>query len=156
MADGGLAVHVGDRVLQVNAVLLEEAVNFDPGLIYQPPTHLSLCQFARTITLKRQSFKCYTGEVLFSCPSTVMARAMSSGSGNEMVNTLWSFGVALSNPIRTSPRQYQPSRRRVEELQVALRNIARILGDEVSPESPLLDARLPDGSRVAGFWRLAP
>lgn len=34
-------------------------------------------------------------------------------------------------------------------LQVAARNIARTLGDEVSEEKPLLDARLPDGSRVA-------
>src|ERR1051326_8068685 len=34
-------------------------------------------------------------------------------------------------------------------LQVAVRNIARVLGDDVSPEQPLLDARLPDGSRVA-------
>lgn len=39
----------------------------------------------------------------------------------------------------------------VEErnLRVAVRNIARLLGDDVSEESPLLDARLPDGSRVA-------
>jgi pilus assembly protein CpaF len=34
-------------------------------------------------------------------------------------------------------------------LEVAVRNIARILGDDVSEESPILDARLPDGSRVA-------
>lgn len=34
-------------------------------------------------------------------------------------------------------------------LQVAVRNIARVLGDDVSPDHPLLDARLPDGSRVA-------
>ncbi len=34
-------------------------------------------------------------------------------------------------------------------LHVAIRNIARILGDEVNEEKPLLDARLPDGSRVA-------
>lgn len=34
-------------------------------------------------------------------------------------------------------------------LQVAVRNIARVLGDDVSPENPLLDSRLPDGSRVA-------
>jgi pilus assembly protein CpaF len=39
-------------------------------------------------------------------------------------------------------------------LQVAIRNIARVLGDEVSPERPILDARLPDGSRVAAV--LAP
>jgi pilus assembly protein CpaF len=36
-----------------------------------------------------------------------------------------------------------------KSLQIAVRNIARVLGDEVSPERPLLDARLPDGSRVA-------
>jgi pilus assembly protein CpaF len=34
-------------------------------------------------------------------------------------------------------------------LQVAVRNIARVLGDDISPDHPLLDARLPDGSRVA-------
>jgi pilus assembly protein CpaF len=40
---------------------------------------------------------------------------------------------------------------RIDEanLRVAVRNIARILGDDVSEEVPLLDARLPDGSRVA-------
>jgi pilus assembly protein CpaF len=36
-----------------------------------------------------------------------------------------------------------------KSLQVAVRNIARTLGDEVNDEMPLLDARLPDGSRVA-------
>jgi pilus assembly protein CpaF len=36
-----------------------------------------------------------------------------------------------------------------KSLQVAVRNIARVLGDEASAERPLLDARLPDGSRVA-------
>lgn len=36
-----------------------------------------------------------------------------------------------------------------KSLQVAVRNIARVLGDEVSADQPLLDARLPDGSRVA-------
>src|SRR5947199_2563696 len=34
-------------------------------------------------------------------------------------------------------------------LHVAVRNIARTLGDDVSEEQPILDARLPDGSRVA-------
>jgi pilus assembly protein CpaF len=34
-------------------------------------------------------------------------------------------------------------------LQVAVRNIARALGDEISEGKPLLDSRLPDGSRVA-------
>jgi hypothetical protein len=36
-----------------------------------------------------------------------------------------------------------------KNLQVAVRNIARALGDEVSEQQPLLDSRLPDGSRVA-------
>jgi pilus assembly protein CpaF len=34
-------------------------------------------------------------------------------------------------------------------LKVAVKNIARALGDDVSEESPILDSRLPDGSRVA-------
>jgi pilus assembly protein CpaF len=36
-----------------------------------------------------------------------------------------------------------------KSLQVAVRNIARALGDDISEEKPLLDSRLPDGSRVA-------
>src|SRR5438552_3762140 len=38
---------------------------------------------------------------------------------------------------------------REQSLQVAARNIARSLGGDISEESPLLDSRLPDGSRVA-------
>src|SRR6478735_7229417 len=40
---------------------------------------------------------------------------------------------------------------RVDErnLKVAVKNIARALGDDVSEEQSILDARLPDGSRVA-------
>jgi pilus assembly protein CpaF len=38
------------------------------------------------------------------------------------------------------------------DLQAATRNIARVLGDDISVEKPLLDSRLPDGSRVAVVW----
>jgi pilus assembly protein CpaF len=38
---------------------------------------------------------------------------------------------------------------RERNLRVAVRNLARVLGDDISEEQPLLDARLPDGSRVA-------
>jgi pilus assembly protein CpaF len=38
---------------------------------------------------------------------------------------------------------------REQALQVAARNIARALGDEVGESRPILDSRLPDGSRVA-------
>src|SRR5207248_7700090 len=38
---------------------------------------------------------------------------------------------------------------REQHLRIAVRNLARALGDDVSEERPLLDARLPDGSRVA-------
>ena len=34
-------------------------------------------------------------------------------------------------------------------LQVAVRNIARALGDDIGEDKPILDSRLPDGSRVA-------
>ncbi|HVX29194.1 MAG TPA: ATPase, T2SS/T4P/T4SS family [Nitrolancea sp.] len=39
-----------------------------------------------------------------------------------------------------------------KHLQVAIRNIARVLGEDISEEMPILDARLPDGSRVAAVW----
>ena len=35
---------------------------------------------------------------------------------------------------------------------VAIRNVARLLGDEINDEQPLLDARLPDGSRIAAVF----
>jgi pilus assembly protein CpaF len=38
---------------------------------------------------------------------------------------------------------------REQHLRVAVRNLARALGDDISDEQPLLDSRLPDGSRVA-------
>jgi len=41
-----------------------------------------------------------------------------------------------------------------QNLRVAVRNLARALGDDISEERPLLDSRLPDGSRVAAA--LAP
>src|SRR3954468_18894127 len=37
-------------------------------------------------------------------------------------------------------------------LRVAVKNIARALGDDVSEENPILDSRLPDGSRVAAVF----
>src|ERR1700757_2570530 len=36
-----------------------------------------------------------------------------------------------------------------KHLEIAVKNIARRLGDDISEEKPLLDSRLPDGSRVA-------
>lgn len=41
-----------------------------------------------------------------------------------------------------------------KSLHVAMRNVARQLGDEINDEQPILDARLPDGSRLAAV--LAP
>jgi pilus assembly protein CpaF len=69
---------------------------------------------------------------------------------------------------RGTLRSLRPSRRifieragRIEEvpdvrldernLRVAVQNIARALGDDVSEAQPILDARLPDGSRVAAI-----
>jgi pilus assembly protein CpaF len=37
----------------------------------------------------------------------------------------------------------------LKSLEVAVKNIARRLGDDISEEKPILDSRLPDGSRVA-------
>lgn len=37
-------------------------------------------------------------------------------------------------------------------LKVSVKNIARALGDDISEEKPILDSRLPDGSRVAAVF----
>src|SRR6516165_11904450 len=51
---------------------------------------------------------------------------------------------------RRGELQEVPDARLTEKnLQVAVRNIARALGDEINEQQPLLDSRLPDGSRVA-------
>src|SRR6476620_12256310 len=46
--------------------------------------------------------------------------------------------------------KFVPDLRLTEEaLIVAVKNIARGLGDDISEAKPILDSRLPDGSRVA-------
>jgi pilus assembly protein CpaF len=39
-----------------------------------------------------------------------------------------------------------------KHLEIAVKNIARLLGDDISEEKPMLDSRLPDGSRVAAVF----
>jgi pilus assembly protein CpaF len=41
---------------------------------------------------------------------------------------------------------------RQKSLSVAIRHIARSVGDDISESNPILDARLPDGSRVAAIF----
>ena len=66
-----------------------------------------------------------------------ISEIMVNGSGRIFIER---HGQLLAIPDATIPEK---------SLQVAVRNIARTLGDEVNDEMPLLDARLPDGSRVA-------
>src|SRR5213593_2205379 len=62
---------------------------------------------------------------------------MINGGGRVFLDRQGRVGEALDVRIVEKNRQ------------VAVRNIARTLGDDVSDEQPILDARLPDGSRVA-------
>ena len=66
-----------------------------------------------------------------------ISEIMVNGSGRIFIEK---HGELLPIPDASIPEK---------SLQVAVRNIARTLGDEVNDEMPLLDARLPDGSRVA-------
>jgi pilus assembly protein CpaF len=43
-----------------------------------------------------------------------------------------------------------------KSLMVAVKNIARRLGDDISESKPILDSRLPDGSRVAAVIPVYP
>jgi pilus assembly protein CpaF len=66
-----------------------------------------------------------------------ISEIMVNGSGRIFIER---HGELLAIPDATIPEK---------SLQVAVRNIARALGEEINDEMPLLDARLPDGSRVA-------
>ena len=66
-----------------------------------------------------------------------ISEIMVNGSGRIYIEK---HGELLPIPDSSIPEK---------SLQVAVRNIARTLGDEVNDDMPLLDARLPDGSRVA-------
>jgi pilus assembly protein CpaF len=66
-----------------------------------------------------------------------ISEIMVNGSGRVFIER---HGELLAIPDATIPEK---------SLQVAVRNIARTLGEEIDDETPLLDARLPDGSRVA-------
>ena len=66
-----------------------------------------------------------------------ISEIMVNGSGRIYIEK---HGELLPIPDASIPEK---------SLQVAVRNIARTLGDEVNDDMPLLDARLPDGSRVA-------
>ena len=49
-------------------------------------------------------------------------------------------------------REVHGARMDERNLKVAVKNIARALGDDISEEKPILDSRLPDGSRVAAVF----
>jgi pilus assembly protein CpaF len=70
------------------------------------------------------------------CDSEI-SEIMVNGSGRIFIEK---DGELVPVPGATIPEK---------SLQVAVRNIARTLGDEINDDMPLLDARLPDGSRVA-------
>ena len=62
-----------------------------------------------------------------------------------MVNSSGAVVIERDGLLSAVPGSEIPERQR----QAAVRNIARLLGDDIDEARPLLDARLPDGSRVA-------
>ena len=62
-----------------------------------------------------------------------------------MVNGSRSVFIERAGRLEAVPGVHLDER----NLKVAVRNIARALGDDVSEAMPILDSRLPDGSRVA-------
>jgi pilus assembly protein CpaF len=67
---------------------------------------------------------------------TTVTEIMVNGSGRIFVERDGQLEVVPGVTIRE------------HNLRVAVRNLARALGDDISEEQPLLDSRLPDGSRV--------
>jgi pilus assembly protein CpaF len=65
-----------------------------------------------------------------------------------MVNGARSIFVEREGRVMAVPDLHLDER----NLRVAVKNIARALGDDISEEQPILDARLEDGSRVAAVF----
>src|SRR6516165_5983628 len=70
---------------------------------------------------------------------------LDEGISEIMVNGSGRIFIERAGDLREVPDAHLTEK----NLQVAVRNIARALGDEVNEQQPLLDSRLPDGSRVA-------
>ena len=66
-----------------------------------------------------------------------ISEVMVNGSGRIFFERAGELHAA---PDRTVPEQ---------PLRIAVQNAARVLGEDISEERPILDARLSDGSRVA-------
>ena len=60
--------------------------------------------------------------------------------------------AAYSSSARAPRGGVRIGRLEVRNLTVAIKNIARACGDEISERQPILDARLEDGSRVAAMF----
>jgi pilus assembly protein CpaF len=65
-----------------------------------------------------------------------------------MVNGARGVFVERAGAVERVPHVHLDER----NLRVAVKNIARAVGDDISDEQPILDARLPDGSRVAAIF----
>jgi pilus assembly protein CpaF len=62
-----------------------------------------------------------------------------------MVNSPTHIFIEKQGVLERAPEVTIP----IDQLRVAVQNIARSLGDDISEEKPILDSRLPDGSRIA-------
>jgi len=78
----------------------------------------------------------------------IEALIQDAGISDILVNGSAGVFIETNGQLREVPGVTIPEK----SLQVAVRNIARILGDDIGEEKPLLDARLPDGSRVAAVF----
>jgi pilus assembly protein CpaF len=84
-------------------------------------------------------------EVILPFLRPIEALIKDSEISEIMVNGSMRVFIERSGQVEEVPGVTIPEK----SLQVAVRNIARALGDEINEEKPLLDSRLPDGSRVA-------
>jgi pilus assembly protein CpaF len=84
-------------------------------------------------------------EVILPFLRPIEALIKDSEISEIMVNGSARVFIERSGEVQEVPGVTIPEK----SLQVAVRNIARALGDEINEEKPLLDSRLPDGSRVA-------
>lgn len=118
----------------------QEALNIIEETVFSDPSSGGLQESAELIRRLYQRMRCRTG---------ILDPYIRDERINEiMVNGPGHIFVEMRSGITAAPEQFDSR----EELEDIIRNIAADVHREINEMNPILDARLPDGSRVNAVY----
>lgn len=123
-----------------DALTDQEALNIIEETVFSDPSSGGLQESAELIRRLYQRMRCRTG---------ILDPYIRDERINEiMVNGPGHIFVEMRSGITAAPEQFDSR----EELEDIIRNIAADVHREINEMNPILDARLPDGSRVNAVY----